>query len=226
MNYSLCMQSTYQHVNIALCNGQQIIESTSVPNHASSATLVPHIDALLKRHAFSLANCSYITVNQGPGPFTTLRTILATVQGIADATNIPLIGIDGLKGLIESHRSAEHLYTIALLNAFNNEYYYAIASDKECFTGYGTPAIIQNLIQEIVGDSTALVIGNGIPLIKKNPDFVINSNFITFDATKEHCSIDDIATLGYAAWNNNQATHNPLMPLYLKKHAVERTKGN
>lgn len=222
MNYSLCMQSTYQYVNIALCNGQEIIQVSSVPNNASSATLVSHIDALLKKHAFPLANCSYIAVNQGPGPFTTLRAILATAQGIADATNIPLIGIDGLKGLIESHRSAEDSYTIALLNAFNNEYYYAIASRKECITGYGTPMMIKSLIQEIVGDNTALVIGNGIPIIKKNPDFDINSNLIRFNPTKEHCSIDDIATLGYAAWKNNQATHNQLMPLYLKKHAAER----
>lgn len=222
MNYSLCLQSTYDNVTIALSNGQKIIVSTSLPNNASSATLIPHIDALLKNNSLSLSSCRYIAVNQGPGPFTTLRTILATVQGIADATQIPLVGVDGLKGLIACHRSAEHPYTIALLNAFNNEFYYAIASSKECATGYGTPGMIKNLIQNIVGNNAGVVIGNGIPLIKKNSDFVFEPNHIFFNPSIEHCTIDDIAYLAFAAWTKNQASQSPLMPLYLKKHAVER----
>lgn len=222
MNYSLCLQATYKHVDIALCNDDNIIQSLTILNHNSSAQLIPCIDQLLKKHSLSLKDCSYIAANQGPAPFTTLRSVLSTINGIYEATRIPLIGIDGLQGLIARHTSKNYTYTIALLNAFNNELYYALYSNDITITGYASMEETIDLIQKTINHNSALVIGNGIEIVKKHiPCFFDNTALFT-NPSIEYTTIADIAHLAWSSWNTHTNFNAPLMPLYLKKHAAER----
>lgn len=223
MNYSLCLQATYHHVDIALCNGERVISSLQIPSRTASALLIPSLDRLLKDHNLLLKDCLYIAAHQGPAPFTTLRTILATINGIQCATTLALIGIDGLKSLVSLHKSNDTVYTIALLNAFNNELYYAIQSHETIITGYAALEALPLLLQNIIKTDSALFIGNGVHLFKNSfPDF-FNNNALLTNILIEECTITDIAYLAWQAWHRKEAYNVPLMPLYLKKHAVERT---
>lgn len=221
MKYSLCLQATYNKVDVALCNDQYIIDSLSIPNNSSSAQLVVCLDQLLKKHSTSIKDCLYIAANQGPAPFTTLRTILATINGIQAAINIPLIGIDGLQSLIDQHKSKNYTYTIALLNAFNNELYYAIYFENNCITGYASCENIVSLIKETIGNDSALIIGNGIEILKKDYSGTFGTQ-ISFNTSIVYITIADVAHIAQKAWSNGGDFTIPLMPLYLKKHAAER----
>lgn len=221
MKYSLCLQATYNKVDVALCNDQFIIDSLSIPNQSSSAQLVVSLDQLLKKNSLSIKDCLYIAANQGPAPFTTLRTILATINGIQAAINIPLIGIDGLQSLITQHKSKNYTYTIALLNAFNNELYYAIYFENNCITGYASCENIVSLIKETIGNDSALIIGNGIEILKKEYSDASETQ-IFFDTSIAHLTIADVVHIAQKAWSNGDNFTIPLMPLYLKKHAAER----
>jgi len=58
-----------------------------------SAFLAPAIEALLNEAGWAVSNLDAISVNLGPGSYTSLRSSLALAQGMAAALEIPLIGL-------------------------------------------------------------------------------------------------------------------------------------
>lgn len=122
-----------------LFHGQQLIESEIIPNAQASKQLVFVIDRLLEKQNLRLQDLAFIFVNQGPAPFTTLRTVLATVNALSFARNIPLVGIDSLQALAKENvlrksssdtdNPGSLIIPIALLDAFNNDVYYCFKAD-------------------------------------------------------------------------------------------------
>ncbi len=102
---------------------RQLIASTELHYHATSAQLIPTIQQQLAQAHLALSDLHACAVNVGPGPFTTLRTIIATVNGIAYARPLPLIAVNGLTAFL--HEQEENLFehTVAALNAFGNDCY-------------------------------------------------------------------------------------------------------
>src|SRR5688572_29545137 len=96
MTIFLALQNTYHLIEVAVCNEDSIIESVTIDKVHASKELLPIINKLLMRHNFTLQSLSFLTINQGPGPFTTLRVVITTANGISFATGLPLIGVDGL----------------------------------------------------------------------------------------------------------------------------------
>src|SRR5262249_47947798 len=140
---------------------------------------------------------SFCAVNCGPAPFSTLRSIIASVNGLHCATNIPLISIDGLEATFLEFYDQSYENTIVLLNAFNHESYYLIAQNKQILhTGYKKTEVLFTEIEQTFPASTINIIDNKI------------------------CSIETIGKMGYEKYVN-KAISGYLAPLYLKKHPVE-----
>ncbi len=58
--------------------------------------LLPLIDEGLTRLNIPLAHCQGIACTRGPGSFTGIRVVLATIHGLSKAANLPLAGLDYL----------------------------------------------------------------------------------------------------------------------------------
>ncbi len=67
------------------------------PRHAT--TLLPLADQLLERAGIELAGVELIAVGVGPGTFTGLRIGIATARGLAQALEIPAVGVSTLQSL-------------------------------------------------------------------------------------------------------------------------------
>ena len=131
MTRFLAIQNTYEMIEMALFNEDSIVESITIDKKEATKTIVTVLNALLERNNCPLNSLDFFAVNQGPGPFTTLRVVIATMNGLAFATNIPLVGVDGLDVLCAEEQDASFPITVALLNAFNSDVYYALqVSDK------------------------------------------------------------------------------------------------
>ena len=63
-----------------------------------SATLLPMIDHIMTSAQMTLANIDVIACVTGPGSFTGVRIGVSTAKGIADAKNIPCVGVSSLAG--------------------------------------------------------------------------------------------------------------------------------
>lgn len=200
MNTYLAIQHTYDTFEIALFIDNKLIDKIQDDKRYTSKLFIPHLQQLLSKNAITFAELSFCAVNCGPGPFSTLRSIIASVNGLHAATNIPLIGIDGLEATLLEFYDPAYENTIVLLNAFNNESYYLIAQqDKIISMGYKNTDILKQEILEQFPSGSVNIIDNKIR------------------------SIETIAQLGYQQFMDRQKPiAGYLMPLHLKKHPVER----
>lgn len=213
---SLIINTDYTHTTIALYTANKAIAQITEENKNTSKFLIYHIDALCTQYEVHISDIAYIGINQGPGPFTTLRVTLATINGIAFASRIPLVGVDGLKALIEENRNDKWRYTIALLNAFNDEAYYAIeAPHHELRIGYKK---IDALIAEIKDEYHEVklrFIGGGVLTFNETIRKVLGDQAIIREPLPLAPSMKQIQNMAHAQYNAHATSHK-LLPLYLK----------
>jgi len=194
----IAIQNTYDVFEIALFTNNTLVDQLREDKHNTSKLFIPLLEQLLSRNKITFAELSFCAVNCGPGPFSTLRSIIASVNGLHCATNIPLIGIDGLKATFLEFRDPAFENTVVLLNAFNNESYYLIAHhDKIISTGYKKTELLHKDLSEHYEPGTIGIIDNKI------------------------CSIEMIGKLGCEKFMAQEPSSGYLMPLHLKKHPVE-----
>src|SRR3989338_1529451 len=117
MSYFLALQATYHSLEYALYDGMRLIQKKSLIKTQASSLLMCELNQLLSDHNCTWHDIQFLAVNQGPAPFTTLRALIATVNGISFATHKPLIGIDGLAAFAHEYKS--DAVTLNILNAFS-----------------------------------------------------------------------------------------------------------
>ncbi len=84
--------------SVALSRGGEVIaESTWHCQRNHSVELLPAIDRLLANVSVSTGDLTAVFVSVGPGMYTGLRVGVATAQGLARASDLPLVGVGRLE---------------------------------------------------------------------------------------------------------------------------------
>lgn len=93
----LAIDTATQFISIALHDGQQMVgeQTWYSPNH-HTVELAPAVRTMLDQAGISFADLSALAVSVGPGSYTGLRIGVALAKGIAEARNLPLVGISTL----------------------------------------------------------------------------------------------------------------------------------
>lgn len=222
MTAFLVIQGTYQDVHIGLFNTHILLNTIVIKNSEASKQLIPTINELLSTHNLSLDTLSFIAANQGPGPFTTLRTILTTVNGINFASKTPLIGIDTLKAFADEWHDDAFPNTVVLLDAFNNDVYYHIQSSiiDTCHTGYEKiDSFLARLAQQNT-QQTIRFIGNAVHLYQNKIEAALAEYAYVPTPIPSLCSLLFMGKESLKAWHRQKVSIQ-LLPLYLKKHQAE-----
>lgn len=213
---SLIISTDYTHTTVALYKENKSIAQISDENKNTSKFLLAHIDTLCTQYEVKASEFEFIGINQGPGPFTTLRVTLATINGIAFASGIQLVGVDGIKALIAEHTSSKWPYTIALLNAFNDDVYYAIqAPHHELRIGYKKINLLLAELKDEYRNVQLRLIGGGVITFKDQISSVLGDQAHVPDSLPLAPSMDQIAKQALEQYNA-QEVHHKLLPLYLK----------
>ncbi len=113
-----------------LCDGELVAERRAPADRPGSETLLPAIDALLRRTRCELAAIEAFAVCAGPGSFTGLRVGIATVKGLAFGSGIPVAAVSTLAALaLRAPRTRDPI--VALLDARREEVYAASFARSE-----------------------------------------------------------------------------------------------
>lgn len=225
MAYFISIDGSYSTLHLALWHKQTCITYHKQTTGSTSAQLIMLIDQLLQTANIPLNQLSYIAANHGPGAFISLRVVLATVNGINFARQIPLIGVDGLEMV---HHAAQELITssankrvliASLLNAYGNDVYallqYADHTDyilKDCIN---INKLIAHLAEHYAHE-TILFIGNGADLHAG----LINAHHKTSWRIAPLLSAESVSKqiglYAYRQWCDGEIMQGPLQPFYLK----------
>ena len=96
----LAVDATGDHGSLALLRGDELLEESLIHAPAGySHLLYAEIEALLARHAVTLAEIACFASASGPGTFTGVRISLACVMGLAEALGRPAVAVSNLEAL-------------------------------------------------------------------------------------------------------------------------------
>jgi len=219
MIYSLGLQATYTHCDVGIFQDGKLILSAEKDKTLASRELLPLCSALLMEVEKSLNDISYIAINQGPAPFTTLRTVITTANGLAYATKIPLVGSDGLALLLDEslqrYKSTQQT-PVVVLHAFGNDVYCGYQQPDNAFF-FGCVSL-QECIEQLNKQSSQnyVLVGNGATMHRDLFKESLGDRIVIPEIVQTYASI---TALGEHAWQQWQAKkiHVQVQPLYLKK---------
>ena len=212
----LTLHSDYNSVFCGLFKGAACLAVAQEHKLTASKNLMLRLTTLLKEQEVSWVDLDFIGVNQGPSPFTTLRVVITTVNGLLFAKKIPLIGVDGLRAFLTEYKTSESEMVVALLNAFNNDIYFGIKyPDGTTETGWGFYATFLNEFQVKYPTASITFTGNGVAIHREAIMNLFPKAVITHPLP-EYVGLGTVAACALEQWHNGEQTSSPLLPLYLK----------
>lgn len=222
--YFLAIQNDYTTIQLALFDANRLCLFTEEDKRRASKCIIPLCSNLLREQSLSLSDLSFIAVNQGPGPFTTLRTVIASMNGISFATGLPLIGVDSLKAFAQEQYNSAYPYTVILLNAFTRDVYYALdVKGKELETGCKPITILLEVLRHSIPPEQAICfIGGGVELHRGLILEEFKERAVIPEPNPEGCSIAQIASTALECWNKKENISQQLFPLYLKRTTAKK----
>lgn len=217
MMYFLVLQTTYKTLQIGLAQEGTIIATQEIDSKHSSQDILLLIDKLLERAHISLSDIPFIAVNQGPAPFTALRVVITTANAIAYASQVPLVGVNGLAAFLEEYATPQWPLTVALLNAFGNEVYIGMHEtvQTEEFACLAINEALIHLENKLPANAAVQFIGNGATMLQKDIMQLFAKAYFP-ESMPQYVSLNYLATYALRQWNEKVVTQH-VLPLYLKK---------
>jgi len=212
--YFLVAQSTYETVQVGFFQDSSfLIDQKIIQKFQATRQLASTLIELVRAHEISVSDLAFVGVNQGPAPFNTLRTMLATVNGFAFATQVPLVSVNGLKAL---HAQCSAAQAVVLLNAFNNHVYYAYKKRAQLVTGVANIHEILPAILLDIPHGALTFIGNGALLFQEPISATFGMRAQIPDPMLTEKSLEELARICLNKFNQ-QETCIQAQPLYLKR---------
>jgi tRNA threonylcarbamoyl adenosine modification protein YeaZ len=219
--YSLVFHTGFQSVRLLLIQGSDVIKEIIEENKKVSKTLLCHIDTLLKEHNLRLQDVSYIAATIGPAPLTTLRSTLATINGIAAASPVPLFSLSTFDVLGKEPVLQSDQATLVLLDAFCGEVHYLVfVKDAVILQGMAPLSLVAEQLV-LVPIKKFIIKGEQAPTYKNQLESLLHSA-ILLELDKEN----DVSSefLAQSAYQASQEQHSvpQLFPLYLKPAVLSK----
>jgi tRNA threonylcarbamoyladenosine biosynthesis protein TsaB len=218
MTLFLSLQSTYYGIEIALFRDTHGIAVVQDDKRRASKNIIPLLGELLESCHVSMHDIAFLGVNQGPGPFTTLRVVIASVNGLSFATKKPLIGVDGLDLLLYDYADHRYPMSVAIMNAFTQDLYFSLhhhltgIREKGC---KNSTALFLELRQRFP-EQQLYFIGNGVQLYDAEITKIFGDDAIFAQPLPEHCSVQSVGHASLQDWQQQKNITYQLTPLYLK----------
>lgn len=217
METFLAIQNTYQQVQMALSLNGTLSDIISLDKTVASRDCINALNQLLCQNLVSLSDLSFIAVNHGPGPFTTLRVVISTVNGLSFASKIPLIGINGMQALASEHSESQK---VILLNAFGNDVYYLIETPGSQTMGVANAASLIQQVSQKIPHNPILFLGNGTLLYQELIAATFGDRAQIPDPLPETTSLQTIVQLAAVQWKSQENISFELQPLYYKQPVI------
>lgn len=217
------IQGTYNKTELALFDTTACLDTIIKTDIKASSHLIPLLDELLQKNKLTIKDLSFLAVDKGPGAFTSLRVTVTTVNGLAFARQIPLIGIGGLEALafqvapLVNKLSERPVMIVCLLNAYNNDVYYHFAPHNG--TAWTGCKKIDDVLADLVSKADEYHVwlaGNGVEVHRDQVAPVLGEYVCLVEPFVEVCSAASVGLLAYECWQAKREIVNQVNPFYLK----------
>ena len=128
MSLILHIETASKNCSVALAKSGRLLalEETATAHYSHAEQLHPFIRELFEASDFKVEQLDSVAVSKGPGSYTGLRIGVAAAKGICFALDIPLIAINTLELMAQSHLNDKNRCHIPMLDARRMEVYTAV----------------------------------------------------------------------------------------------------
>ncbi len=165
----LTLDSSSLSGSVSLCQGESLVaESLLNIRSTHSEKLLKQIDHLLEETGWRLADLDLLAVVTGPGSFTGLRIGIATIKGIAQVLNKPVVPVSALQA-VAMNLPLSPIPICAFLDARKSEVYTQLFEWHQTSgpVAIGDPAVLppEQLLQKLSGP--VALVGDGVFLYRQ-----------------------------------------------------------
>lgn len=224
----LSLDSATESASCALLDDEKLLgEITFNYKKQHSVITMPMIDSLLKNTGTNIDSIDGFVVSKGPGSFTGLRIGMATIKGLSQGLNKPLISISSLDALAYNLAFSEGIIC-PIMDALRNNVYtalYKFEKNKLVRVSDYMAIHIDELLEELKKyDSKIIFIGDGTYKFKNYLAEKMEGFNISFAPT--NLNLVKASSLGELGLNylKNKEDENifSMAPIYLRKSQAER----
>lgn len=161
--------------SVALCQGERLVaESLLNVRSTHSEKLLKQIDLLLNEAEWKLEDLDLLTVVTGPGSFTGLRIGIATIKGLAQVLNKPVVPVTSLQ-TVAMNLPLSPVPICAFLDARKKEVYSQLFEWHHLAgpVAIGEPSVLppEQLLNELSGE--VALVGDGVFLYRQLIDDIL-----------------------------------------------------
>ena len=201
----LAVDSSSLTGSVALCQGEQLVaESLLNVRSTHSEKLLKQIDLLLREAGWKLEDLDLLAVVTGPGSFTGLRIGIATIKGLAQVLNKPVVSVSSLQ-TVAMNLPLSPIPICAFLDARKKEVYSQLFewNDTAGPIALGEPSVLppEQLLKELSGE--VALVGDGVLLYHSLIDDILGGRALIPVATAHQLRAVQVAWLALQSWSVN-----------------------
>ena len=220
MSTILAIETSTELASVALLCDREIIvrESAGVQTHSQS--VLPMVQTVLQEAGLRVQDCDALAFGSGPGSFTGVRTACGITQGLAFATNLPVVPVVTLQAMAQAclERYGKN-DVVVLLDARMEEVYWARYRYDGAWRIVVEPALASP--QSVTSAPTAAACGNGLDAYAAAFEQHVFAERIA-DIPGPHAK--HIARLAQQAWSRGETVQaKDAQPLYLRNKVALTT---
>lgn len=220
----LAIDSSSKTATAAIVDENGIIGEYSINYLKHSVILMPMIDVLLKMSDVKIQEFTHIAVSSGPGSFTGLRIGAATAKGLAQALDIPVVGVSSLYGLAYNVHEFKGIIC-PIIDALRGNVYASLIRGGRQLEELSDISVysIGELIEILKGyGDDVIFVGDGVYEYKNElKEAMGNLAFFAHDGSNmaRASSIGQIAV--QEIYRGNLNTYSDFKPIYIRRSAAE-----
>jgi tRNA threonylcarbamoyladenosine biosynthesis protein TsaB len=210
----LAISTSSSNASVSLLEDDKLIKELNISDQRThSEKLMPLIEELFKTTNLQLSQVNLIACDIGPGSFTGIRIGVASVKAMAEAKEIPVVGVSSLEALAYNVRGFD--YICSIIDARNNQVYSAIFNKNyELISDYFADNI-NNLTSIFKQYKNMAYVGDGLKLL--NNSFEFDNNIYS----------RNVGLAGYKKFSQGLYTDaDNLSVMYLRPSQAERMRNN
>ena len=210
----LAISTSSSNASVSLLEDDKLIKELNISDQRThSEKLMPLIEELFKTTNLQLSQVNLIACDIGPGSFTGIRIGVASVKAMAEAKEIPVVGVSSLEALAYNVRGFD--YICSIIDARNNQVYSAIfTKNYELISDYFADNI-NNLTSIFKQYKNMAYVGDGLKLL--NNSFEFDNNIYS----------RNVGLTGYRKFSQGlYADADNLSVMYLRPSQAERMRNN
>ncbi|MCP3951222.1 MAG: tRNA (adenosine(37)-N6)-threonylcarbamoyltransferase complex dimerization subunit type 1 TsaB [Desulfobacterales bacterium] len=222
----LAVDTATRACSVALADGGgTIAELNYFHGQTHSRHLAGMVEHLLDIAAARMEDLAAFAVDAGPGTFTGLRIGLATIKGLADATQKPAVGVSSLD-VLASQAGFSFGHICCMLDARRGEVYTArYAAGDNAVEKLSAEEVLAPHQAVAAGTGPCLYIGSGAVAYRDIISEIAGENARFAKGDANHLRASTVARLGLRQLRTPEAGENTnLVPNYIRRSDAEYNK--